>query len=552
MTRRIRSIDGLSGRIGDIASAVRARTADRGGDDRAGATDGVAPADVAADGGTAAGPDGGAAPDEPYGPAATGSADRAAALLAHPELLDAIPEPTFVLNADHEVIAWNRALGEFTGTPPAEAIGTTQASVAFYQDGRRAQTLADKVVEAPESADEEFGVPRSDGPVTRYEDTSTMLNARGEETEIWFTAQPVYEDDELLGVVEMVQDRSEVVRREEATTELVSKVTDTMAALSAGDLSARAEQIENTDVLADDLLDIVDEVNEMAGRLESLVEGVESQTGRLVDRAEETSSAAAEISGTVEDQNEHLESVAERMGDLSANMQEVAASSEQVSHSAEDAKEAAEYGRGAGQEASEATDRIIEAGEELLAMIEELDSRMAEIGEVVEVITDVAEQTDMLALNASIEAARAGDAGQGFDVVAQEVKNLAAETRTHTDDIGALIEEIQGETEDTVDAVTDSNEHIHEASDQIQDALTALDEIAGAVDETAVGIQQVADANDQQAHTVEEVTTTIATIQEHAAAVEAAVDRVSGAAKDQEEIATVLSDRVGELTGKDE
>jgi len=534
-------------KLGDLTSSQFPANTDPGGSDATGSSS------VAPDGGAVSDPggsDGRTVASTDAGSPASG--DRAAELLAHPALLDAIPEPTFALNADHEVVAWNRALGEFTGTPPEEAIGTTKASVAFYQDGRRAMTLADKVVEAPESADEEYGVPRSDTEFTRYEDTSTMLDARGEETEIWFTAQPVYEDDEFLGVVEMVQDRSEVVRREEAITELVAEVTHTMAEVGDGELSARASPVEDASVLEDDLLDIVDQVNEMAETLEGLVDGVESQTGRLVDRAEETSTAATEIRETVSRQNEELNTVVDSMGDLSAQMEEVAANSEQVSTSAAQAKEAATYGKGAGEEASEATGRIIDSGEELLSQIEDLESRMDEIGEVVAVITQVAEQTDMLALNASIEAARAGEAGKGFEVVAEEVKSLASETRSHTDEIGDLIDDIQDQTGETVDAVSTSNDHIHEASDQIQDALTALDDIAGAVDETAVGIEEVADANDDQARTIEEITQTVTTVQEHADEVEVTVERVSTAADDQEDIARVLSDRVGELTGHDE
>jgi len=128
-------------------------------------------------------------------PAETGTAGRAALrddpdadptpVLGTETLLDAIPVCVFVLSPAREVLHWNRAAEELCGTPREEVLGTDEVSVAFYQDGRRAMTLAGKVVEAPESADREYGVGRS-GEVayTRYEDTSTMLDAQGREVDI--------------------------------------------------------------------------------------------------------------------------------------------------------------------------------------------------------------------------------------------------------------------------------------------------------------------------------------------------------------------------------
>ncbi|MFC6723759.1 methyl-accepting chemotaxis protein [Halobium palmae] len=479
------------------------------------------------------------------------TADSPAAMLMENErLADAIPLCVFVLGPDHEVRIWNREAETLCGTPREEVVGTTEVSVAFYQDGRRAKTLADKVVDAPETAAEEYGVNRSEGVrYTRYEDTSTMKNARGEEVEIWFTATPVYDDDgTFLGVVEMVQDRSDLVAEQRAVESLVGEVNGTLSAIGDGDLGARASFEDAEDVLDRELLDVIDATNEMAAGLESVVRGVGSRTEALVDDIEETAETTEDIRSITGEQREDIRQVVNEMGTLSANMEEVAASAQQVSSAANQAKSAAEVGQEAGTRASTATEEMIDTGQNLVDQIETLESHIESIVDVVDVIADVADQTNLLALNANIEAARVGADGSGFEVVADEVKSLAEETRSHTEEITERIDRVQSQTETTVDAVEDSNEQIHEASDQIADAITSLTEIADAVDEVANGIEEVASANDQQAATVEEVTSLAETVEGSAEEVDESVKRVADTAASQKQTVRELADRVHELS----
>ncbi len=245
-------------------------------------------------------------------PATTGTE---AALLTNAALADALPVCVFVLGVDREVRCWNRAIEALTGTPREAVLGTDEVSVAFYQDGRRSKTLADKVVEAPESADRVFGVNRStDVSYTRYEDTSTMLNASQREVEIWFTATPVYDDDgELLGVVEMVQDRSDVVTKQRAIEGLVTEVNETLDRIGDGHLSARASFEDSEDVLDDQLLGIVTRINDMATSLETVVEQVRSRTNELAGQIEETASVADDIKRTASDQHDDMGTVVDEM-----------------------------------------------------------------------------------------------------------------------------------------------------------------------------------------------------------------------------------------------
>ena len=471
------------------------------------------------------------------------------AFLEYDLLADAIPQAVFVLDADRTVRCWNRAAEVLTGTSREDVVGTRDVSVAFYQDGRRAKTLADKVVQAPESADSTFGVNRStDVDYTRYEDTSTMLNAADEEVAIWFTATPIYRAGEFVGVVEMVQDRSEMVEKREAIEALVTEVNTTLASIGDGNLDARASYTDESDVLEPELLDIVDQTNGMAQSLQTVVEGVQRNTQALVNQIEATTVTVDEIEATAVEQHDSLGRVADEMGTLSANMEEVAASAQEVSSAASQARQAARAGQQSGKRADDATETMIETGEQLVERIQTLESHVDQIVDVVDVIADVADQTNLLALNANIEAARVGESGAGFEVVADEVKALAEETREHTESISTQITEMQSQTETTVSAVEASNDQIAEASTQIGGALDALAEIADAVDEAAHGIEEVARANDEQATTVEEVTSLVESVEDSAADVQQMSNDVAESSHEQEQRVDELSRHVESLT----
>ncbi|RXK50244.1 methyl-accepting chemotaxis protein [Halorientalis pallida] len=497
---------------------------------------------TAADGGTTPA-DGEASLDAETGTTGSDAAAEPPVPLAARELFDHVGTCLFVLDETGDVVVWNRGAEELTGVPAREAYEADMASEAFYHDGRRAKTLADKVLDAPESADEVYDVPRVDDyEFPLYRDRSTMTDADGAERHISFSAAPLYEDSEgqgpsdsrtqsgdgdLVGVVEMVQDRTADTVRRERTTDLLVELQSTIEAIQGGDYDARAA-FEHEGVVDGELLSVVDALNDMAEQFQSLAGSVANDVEELREEAETVTDRSTDITTAAADQSETMTQLASEISNLSASVEEVAASASQVDATSSEAEEIAREGQASAQEAVSLLEEVEDSADDVADDVDHLQDRITEINDIVEVINDIADQTNILALNASIEAARAGEAGEGFAVVADEVKQLAEESQQNAAEIEQLIDGIQADTDETVANLTSTTERISEVNGQVEDAMARLEDIVQAISEASQGIQEVADATDDQAASTEEV----------ASMIDEAVDQADEIAADIETIAT--------------
>ena len=315
---------------------------------------------------------------------------------------------------------------------------------------------------------------------------------------VWLMVK-AYVDDQRRLAQDAERQREDVERQNRANQEAILRLMDEMQAVAGGDLTVKATVSEDmTGVIADSVNFTIEELRVLVGRINSAANEVAAATGQ----AERTSTQLLTAADYQSRQIQETSSSVLKMADA---MNNVMASASQSANVARQSLTAAQKGTQAVHNSIAGMNDIRDQIQDTSKRIKRLGESSQEIGEIVELISDITEQTNVLALNAAIQAASAGEAGRGFSVVAEEVQRLAERSAEATKQIGAIVKTIQTDTQDAVSAMEKSTRGVVDGARLSDAAGQALSEIGEVSNRLSGLIETIAEAIQNQTNSATKV-----------------------------------------------
>ncbi len=313
----------------------------------------------------------------------------------------------------------------------------------------------------------------------------------------------------LLYALKKQQDRRYQTTKElnDRNQEAIMRLLDEMGSLAEGDLTVKATVTEDMTGA------IADSINFAVEQLRSLVQTITDTSVQVAASAQETQATAMQLAEAAEHQAQEIGSASERITEIAASIDQVSRNSAESAEVAQRSVEIATKGAGVVRQTIQGMDSIRDQIQETSKRIKRLGESSQEIGSIVELINDISEQTNILALNAAIQAASAGEAGRGFAVVADEVQRLAERASNATKRIETLVQTIQSDTNEAVSSMEQTTSEVVAGARLAEDAGTALGEIEKVSTDLSNLIQGISQAAQQQSFAATNITQTMTTIQ---------------------------------------
>lgn len=302
--------------------------------------------------------------------------------------------------------------------------------------------------------------------------------------------------------------RAEIARTNAQNQEAILRLLDEMGDLADGDLTVTATVTEDITGA------IADSINYAIDALRNLVSAINDTTQQVSSAAQQTQATAMHLAEASDHQAQQITGASTAINEMAASIEGVSHNAGELADEAQRAVQIAGKGSNAVQRTIHGMDTIREQIQETSKRIKRLGESSQEIGDIVELINEIAEQTNILALNAAIQAAMAGEAGRGFAVVADEVQRLAERSGDATRQIDALVKAIQSDTNEAVASMEQSTSGVVTGAKLAQDAGTALEEIESVSTHLAELIQNISEAASQQATAATNISDTMNVIQE--------------------------------------
>jgi|WetSurMetagenome_2_1015567.scaffolds.fasta_scaffold00518_10 methyl-accepting chemotaxis protein len=317
---------------------------------------------------------------------------------------------------------------------------------------------------------------------------------------------------------------------------------ETSRRISEGDLSVnvKVHGTDETGMLLDSMKTMTEKLRNVVGRIKQASDSVASGSEQL-------SASSEEITRTMNDQSQRSSQIATAAEEMSQTVIDIAKNASTIAQSSSETAGVAKKGAEVVNKSVAETKTIAETVNQSARVMQTLGATSSQIGEIVAVINDIADQTNLLALNAAIEAARAGEQGRGFAVVADEVRKLAERTAKATSEISKMIGAIQGEVGNAVESMNNTNRQVDIGLQYSVEAGSQLDSIVKSVNTLQSMVSQIATATEEMSTTSESISGDIQAVSAGAKEISLGSDQIAQSSSELARLAGELKNIVGQF-----
>jgi methyl-accepting chemotaxis protein len=443
------------------------------------------------------------------------------------EHLNNLPTPVLIVDNDFNITYINKVGAAVGNRTPEQLIGTKCYDLMKTEHCRTENCAVHRAMKNKNQVN-----------------AVTVAKPLNKDIAISYTGSPMFDDSgKVVGALEFVADISDIKGLQDYLEKSTQKILIEMEKFSAGDLSVGLI-VENTD---DVIGKLFTGFNNVVTNIKNIILKVTEAVQATASAANQISSSTEEMAAGAQEQSTQVAEVAAGVEQMSKTIFETTKNTEQATSSSKNAGRIAKEGGNVVKETIKGMNSIAQVVKKSAESIQVLGKSSDQIGEIVQVIDDIADQTNLLALNAAIEAARAGEQGRGFAVVADEVRKLAERTTKATKEIATMIKQIQRDTNEAVASMQQGTEEVEAGKKLAEKAGASLQEIILGAEEVVDIVTQVAAASEEQSSTSEQISANIEAISNVIQESASGIQQIARASEDLNKLTLNLQELVSQF-----